>query len=279
MSQHHFCIEHAKLYGIHEAILINNFIYWIKKNKAEGRNRFDDKVWTYMPMSGFQEVFEYLSKKQIRTTISKLIDLGIIVTGNYNTNPHDRTLWYAFVDECIFLGGQMDVPQRANGKDPEGKCITNNNTDNNTDDTSSPSQAQEDTAPKFVKDLVVTEKSSDQDKIIKRFHSFFCKHRTKPDQPFKHKVLLGAQVAAWKKDLDLLMRVDSRTKDELFEVYTFIKNSKDPFWRDTILSLGGVRKHFDQIWDKKEAEKEKVDKKAKETKDSTTRTFPGEFKK
>ena len=201
-----------------------------------------------------------LKKDSVYRRMKKMCAMGML-----SQHPDSERLGkslYSIESKSVGLfSDSSDLTKKTLGPDPKkpSDCEPTNNYTNNhyTNNPSSPSQAQEDSAPKFVKDLVVTDKSSDQDKIIKRFHSFFCNHRTIPGKPFNHKVLLGAQVAAWRKDLDLLMRIDKRSKEDLFEVYTYIKNSTDPFWRNTILSLGGVRKHFDQIWDKKVAEKQR----------------------
>ena len=39
--EHHFNIEYAKKYGILEAILIDNFQFWIAKNRANGKHFHD----------------------------------------------------------------------------------------------------------------------------------------------------------------------------------------------------------------------------------------------
>ena len=277
MIQHYFNTDHARFFGLHEAILINHFIYWIEKNQSEGRNFHDGKTWTYMPIKGFEDVYKYFTKKQIRTALKNLIDLQIIITANYNSNPHDRTFWYAFLDECTFLGGKMDLPLRANGDAEEGKCITNNNTSNNSiNDISSPSQVQEVTAVQKILDLKVTEHSSVEDKIIKAYYNFFCKHRTKPGIPFSHKTLLNAKLKDWSKDLRLLMKNDKRSIDDLRSMLEFLKTSKDPFWRDTVYSLGGVRKNYDTIWDKMQAESVKANEKKPEVKEGV---FQGNIKR
>ena len=41
---HSFDIEHARLYGIPEAIFINHFQFWIVKNRANGTHQHD--AWT-----------------------------------------------------------------------------------------------------------------------------------------------------------------------------------------------------------------------------------------
>lgn len=126
---HSFDSEVAKEYGLVEAILLQNFAFWIAKNEANERNYYDGRYWTYNSVKAFQELFPYITTKQLRRAIDHIIAEGLIVTGNYNADRYNRTLWYALTEKgkCIFPIGQMDVPEKANGFAPEGKCT---NTDN-----------------------------------------------------------------------------------------------------------------------------------------------------
>ena len=36
----------AAKYGVNEAIMLNNFIYWIAKNEANGKHFHDGRYWT-----------------------------------------------------------------------------------------------------------------------------------------------------------------------------------------------------------------------------------------
>lgn len=135
--EHHFNTDLACEYSVIEAIFINHFQFWIIKNYANGLNFFDDHTWTYNSVAGLKEIFPYLSEKQIRNTLDKLVDNGVLIKGNYNDKSFDRTLWYAFADEgkWIFQKGQMHLTKRANGIAQEGKPIPYNNKDNDTDTT------------------------------------------------------------------------------------------------------------------------------------------------
>lgn len=126
---HSFDSEVAKEYGLVEAILLQNFAFWIAKNEANERNYYDGRYWTYNSVKAFQELFPYITTKQLRRALDHIIAEGLIMTGNYNADRYNRTLWYALTEKgkCIFPIGQMDVPKKANGFAPEGKCT---NTDN-----------------------------------------------------------------------------------------------------------------------------------------------------
>lgn len=125
---HQFDLKVAEQYGLEAAILINNFQFWLSKNKAAKRNLHDGNVWTYMTISGFSELFPYLKEKTIRRVLGELIEANIIVTGNYNANSYDRTLWYAFHPDSVFYKEiaifpkqQMEVTETENGSSVKGK--------------------------------------------------------------------------------------------------------------------------------------------------------------
>ncbi|MGR2681566.1 hypothetical protein [Chromobacterium haemolyticum] len=127
---HSFDISHAALYGVEEAVFINNMAFWIAKNKANARHLYDGRTWTYNSIKAFGELFPYLSEKQIRRVLDSLVRHGVIMKGNYNDQGYDRTLWYAFVDESIFLNGhlicpngQMESPKRAKRNAQMGEPI------------------------------------------------------------------------------------------------------------------------------------------------------------
>lgn len=126
---HSFDIEHAKKYGVIEAIIIKHFIFWIGKNKADGKNFMDGKTWSYNSVKGFEAIFPYFTKKQIWNALNNLKDVGVLATGNYNKTSFDKTLWYAFMEEEMFIShikvtqvvDFSDFPSRENRYSPQGK--------------------------------------------------------------------------------------------------------------------------------------------------------------
>ncbi len=128
-----FDIEIAKEYGVNEAILITNLQFWIKKNQANEKNYYEGHYWTYNSIKAWQKLFPFWTEKTIRTILNHLIEKGVIITGNYNQSKYDRTLWYAFADESIWLNGKIHSPERENGTAEKGEPIPDDNTDNKTD--------------------------------------------------------------------------------------------------------------------------------------------------
>ena len=113
--EHHFDVKLAQKYGVIEAILLNHFEFWIQQNEANERNFYNGRYWTYNSLKAFCEIFPYLSEKQIRRALNKLQEEGILLVGNFNQNPYDRTLWYSLSEKgnSILPKGQMETAERA----------------------------------------------------------------------------------------------------------------------------------------------------------------------
>lgn len=115
----------AKRYGLEEAIFLDTVVFWYRTNRAENRNFFDGRWWTHNSLAAFEQLFPWWSGKQLRRIINSCKDQGAIVTGNYNQDRRDRTVWYtpsgelmelygeAQTDKSICPNGQMQEPERA----------------------------------------------------------------------------------------------------------------------------------------------------------------------
>lgn len=141
----------AKKFGVFEAILLYNLIFWIAKNEANGKHFHDGRYWTYNSVAAFEKLFPFWTRKQIRGVLDSLERQGVIMKGNYNEQKYDRTCWYAFTDEfletmfpdgqihlpqtgkSICLNGQIEMPERANRSAQKGEPIPDILPDKNTD--------------------------------------------------------------------------------------------------------------------------------------------------
>lgn len=131
--KHLFDVSIAEEYGVNAAILLENLGYWIKQNEANETNYYDGNYWTYNSRRAYRELFPYMSERQINTAFQKLIDDGLVVTGNYNKIAYDRTLWYALTQKgkSILHFDIMVDDKIANGTSNNVTPIPNINTDSN----------------------------------------------------------------------------------------------------------------------------------------------------
>lgn len=128
MGRMDIAVEH----GADVAIFVHNLVYWVEKNAANGKHFHDGRYWTYNSVKALGEMYPLWSANQIRNIVKKAETAGLIVTGNYNTKPMDRTMWYSPSDEVLRLYGlekytfaiweksQMDLGKNTNafGKIP-----------------------------------------------------------------------------------------------------------------------------------------------------------------
>lgn len=136
--EHGFDVEVAKIVGVNAAILFKNISHWCEKNKANDKNMFDGEYWTYNSIKAFEELFPYMSVKQIKYALDKLKEFGFIGFGEYNQNPYDRTRWYCDLTQKVglkvFLSSmpkrKMEKAKRENVDDTKrASSITDINTD------------------------------------------------------------------------------------------------------------------------------------------------------
>lgn len=138
---HSFDVEIATEYGVNCAIILENLYFWTEHNRANGKHFHDGYYWTYNSVRAFKELFPYLGSFQIRNAIDKLKSEGLILTGNYNEDMRDRTVWYALTEKAnaIFGNRNPHLMKPQSSFDETAKCLNLNNinihseTDINTD--------------------------------------------------------------------------------------------------------------------------------------------------
>lgn len=76
--------------GLHEAIVLQQVHYWLTKKT----HMIDGRSWVYNTYKEWQEQIPFWSESTIKRTFKTLEELGLIITGNYNTYKMDQTKWY-----------------------------------------------------------------------------------------------------------------------------------------------------------------------------------------
>lgn len=137
---HVFDEEIACEVGMAAAVIYQNIYFWVEKNKANDKHKYDGAYWTYNSVKAFSELFPYMTTSQIRRALKILEEKGYIKTGNYNKVAYDRTLWYALTekglaktDKSICSKRQIDFDENTNRIVADDKPIPDINTDINTE--------------------------------------------------------------------------------------------------------------------------------------------------
>ncbi len=94
---HSFDTDIAGLVGVNAAIIYESIRWWCLKHKVDGTNYYDGNWWVFNSLEAWDELFPYLTARNIRTALDKLVNAGLIVKGHYGEKMN-RTLWYAVAD-------------------------------------------------------------------------------------------------------------------------------------------------------------------------------------
>lgn len=129
-----FDVEDAVAYGVDPAILIYALKWWIRKNATEGRNIntiiIDNeevaRTWTYFRRKDREKLFPFWNEDKYYRIVQRLVDKKVLVRGDFNKMPQDRTMWLAIVDEDSFLelsdnSQNREMNQEQDGGNPQ-KC-------------------------------------------------------------------------------------------------------------------------------------------------------------
>lgn len=122
--KHSFEAEIACKYGIEVAVVFDMFCFWISKNEANNYNFQDGKYWTFNTYEGLHKMFPYWNVQKIKRILNKMVELGLLVKGNYNENPWNHTTWYAFgeVGEKLKSALSIDWSKVTNRTVENGNC-------------------------------------------------------------------------------------------------------------------------------------------------------------
>ena len=133
--QFSFNSEVAKKYGVDEAIILENLQFWILKNKANKKHKYDGDYWTYNSARAFEEIFPFWTRRQIERILKSLQVKGLIKAGIYNKLAYDRTKWYALtsLSKTIYEFEEIETQEHVNQNTKNVQPIPDINTDINTD--------------------------------------------------------------------------------------------------------------------------------------------------
>lgn len=115
-----FDVEVATKYGTNVSIILGNINYWIQKNRENGKHFHDGRYWTYNTVAAFHALMPFMSANVINTALKRAEEEGLLVTGNYNKLPFDRTKWYALTEkgERLFQAPQDGATDSLSESEP-----------------------------------------------------------------------------------------------------------------------------------------------------------------
>jgi len=248
--EYSFDIDHAKKYGVDEAIMIKNFQFWIMKNKASKKHFYKNCTWTYNSMESFSELFCFWSPKQIRRILESLKEKGVLITDNFNKISYDRTLWYAFKEEENFIkdysicpNGKMEDTKRENQSAQTVEPIPDNKPDRKKPDKEKIVSVPE--TSKLSELKIVSPDEIKHNQLIDLFDKVYLE--------MHHEKMTG-----WNRESKSVKSIlENRSKEpniiykKMKILQDLINNPPDNFWAGMVFLPSTIDKHWDRLVERK----------------------------
>ncbi len=281
---HSFNVEIAEKYGIEKAVLLENFYFWIKKNKANKKNLHEGRCYTYNTAEAFAELFPYIKERRIAQLLREMENEdNLLLSGQFFN--YDRTKSYTLTDFALSFFEPSNIQNFDNGtyknltkEDTEtGDCLNTDikpnikTTDTHTDSECVPSYVQKEIIPKKEDVYIVGEifnllqahnSSNPKHKIpiSKGLFNFQCKegrdilHLTEQDSPENivqalKNYLIVANMDSWKTSFSFSAFCKSYAEytPEFFDITKYDKETDADAICDNFIKLMENRfpKEFD----------------------------------
>lgn len=241
-THHSYSVELAiELKDRDKAIIIHHLQHWIKLNRRKKSERHfrQERWWTYQTIEDICASLPEFTPDSIIHHLGALVDMKIIVKGNFNKLKIDKTCWYAFVDEQKFLGedensnnvyergkprsiGENPCPEGENPRpipDPKSSDPKSSDKDLN----SSSEVKKKETGPSAQASVLADE--------------FYLALKDAHGEDFKKPNLEN-----WAMHFDRMIRIDGRETSMIRKVMNWAVN--DSFWKPNILSAAKLREKF-----------------------------------
>lgn len=111
---HSFNVEIAEKYGMEKAVLLENFYFWIKKNKANNKNLHEGRYYTYNTAEAFAELFPYIKERRIAQLLREMENEdNLLLSGQFFN--YDRTKSYTLTDFALSFFEPSNIQNFDNG--------------------------------------------------------------------------------------------------------------------------------------------------------------------
>lgn len=115
---HCYSVEYAQLYGESCGTMIHHMQFWIEQNRSLKRNFHEGHTWMYQTQKEIAACYPYWSEDKVFRILKKLEKAGVLIKANFNRTKFDRTIWYAFKNEELFLAPRNRGMDKIDPKNP-----------------------------------------------------------------------------------------------------------------------------------------------------------------
>ena len=197
----------AVVYGVEEAVMIENIYWWVEKNRANGQHFYDGRYWTYNSHKAFKELFPFWTLRQVQRILENCQKRCAIMVGNFNKSGYNRTNWYTITDDvnAVYVSENLHTPKRLNASNETGVSIQRNGYM----DTPQPLNAYTETGVSYtdINTYINHIENTDRESAI-AFLKRESISRYETEILMKYQTALGAEFADWEKSYNAVAVIE-----------------------------------------------------------------------
>ena len=247
VNHHSFNTAVAEDFGVEKAIILEHFVFWVRKNYANRKNIYKDgKAYTYNSAEAFAEIFTYFKARKIAELLRQMEADGLIQSIQIHGTDRKKSYtvsdkgWSYYTVQVSDSGMTETEPMdcQDNNAPLSENCIMENTevrfssitdikqTDINTDIVSSVGGH----VPKSI-----------EPKAIELANLMYELHKQVDSK------LKSPNIEKWAADIEKINRLDGRSYEDIEKVIRWIKTPGN-FWFANIMSGNKLRLQFSRLY-------------------------------
>ena len=246
INHHSFNTAVAEDFGVEKAILLEHFVFWVRKNYANRINIYKDgKAYTYNSAEAFAEIFTYFKTRKIAELLRQMEADGLLHSIQIRGTDRRKSYtvsdkgWSYYIAQGYDSGMAENEPMDCQDNDAplSENCIMENTevqfssitdikqTDINTDKVSPPGGH----VPKPIEPKAI--------ELAELMYSLHKEIDPKVKKP---------NMESWASDIEKINRLDNRSYEDIEKVIRWIKTPGN-FWLPNIMSGKKLRIQFARL--------------------------------
>ena len=246
INHHSFNTAVAEDFGVEKAIILEHFVFWVRKNYANRKNIYKDgKAYTYNSAEAFAEIFTYFKARKIAELLRQMEADGLIQS--IQIHGTDRKKSYTVSDK----GWSYYTVQVSDSgmTETEPMDCQDNNTPLSENCTMENTKVQFSTITDIKQTDINTDKVSPpgghvpktiEPKAIELAELMYSLHKEIDPKVKKPNIEL------WAADIEKINRLDNRSYEDIEKVIRWIKTPGN-FWLPNIMSGKKLRIQFARL--------------------------------